>query len=134
MSGRQTVMDTYGGLIPQGIFSLSGKSPQQIARAGTYMARYVARYLVEQGLVDMAMINLAYVQGQAEPVFIEARGLGKKSRGAKVDLSGIIRQQFDWRPEAIVERLKLKQPIYQYLSNYGHLGRVGLPWEETIKD
>jgi len=37
---------------------------------------------------------------------------------------------FDFRPGAIVERLKLLRPIYRKTTNYGHFGRPGLPWEE----
>ena len=51
--------------------------------------------------------------------------------GAKLDITNLIKQKFDFRPEAIVERLNRLQPIYRATAKYGHLGRSGFPWEET---
>lgn len=132
MSGRQMHVDTYGGLIPHGDFMLSGKDPLRAERAGAYLARVAARVLVDQGLVSAAMINVVYTLGRAEPIVISALGMGEKSRGSKIDLTAIIKKSFDFRPEAIVERLDLKKPIYRYTSVYGSFGREGLPWESPI--
>jgi S-adenosylmethionine synthetase len=130
-SGRKTTVDTYGGLIPQGDKSISGKDPSRVDRAGAYMARYTARYLVEQGLASSAMVSLVYSMGRAQPVHVHAQGMGEKSRGSKMDLTNLLKKTFDFRPEAIAERLNLHQPIYQATSTYGHFGRAGFPWEET---
>lgn len=132
-NGRKTGVDTYGGLIPHGDSSLSGKDPYKAARSGAYMARYAARYLVGQGLAESAVINVAYIIGRAEPVHLEARGVGAKSHGMKMDLTELVKKQFDFRPEAIVERLDLAKPLYRHTANYGHFGRLGLPWEESVK-
>lgn len=131
-NGRKTSVDLYGGLIPHGDGVLSGKDPGKAPRAGTYMARYAARYIVEQGLASAALVNLVYTMGRSEPVHIQATGMGEKSRGAKMDLTNLIKQQFDFRLEAIVERLNLLMPIYRGTSAYGHVGRVGVPWEKTL--
>ena len=42
---------------------------------------------------------------------------------------------FDLRPYAIIEELKLRQPIYRQLAAYGHMGRedLGVEWEKTNK-
>lgn len=42
---------------------------------------------------------------------------------------------FDLRPYAIIENLKLRQPIYRQLAAYGHMGRedLGVVWEKTDK-
>ena len=48
-------------------------------------------------------------------------------------LARIVKENFDFRPNAIMERLNLKKPIYQKTAAYGHFGRIGLPWEEIIK-
>jgi S-adenosylmethionine synthetase len=40
-----------------------------------------------------------------------------------------VREHFDFRPNAITERLNLRTPIYRGTTNYGHFGRPGLPWE-----
>jgi len=131
-SGRKLTIDTYGGLIPQGDKSISGKDPLRVDRAGAYMARYAARYLVEQGLASSAMVNVVYSMGRAEPIHLHATGMGEKSRGSKMNLTNLLKQTFDFRPEAIVERLNLLQPIYRSTAVYGHVGRSGFPWEETV--
>jgi S-adenosylmethionine synthetase len=130
VSGRKSAVDTYGGLVPHGDGSLSGKDPLKASRAGAYMARYAARHLVEQGLAESALITVAYTLGRAEPILLEARGMGEKSRGAKMDLGEVVKRAFDFRPEAIAERLDLRRPIYRHTATYGHFGRLGLPWEE----
>ena len=129
-NGRKSNVDTYGGLIPHGDSALSGKNPGKVDRAGAYMARYAARYIVDQELASAAMVNLVYSMGRAEPVHVHVSGIGMKSKGAKMDLTNLITQQFDFRPEAIVERLGLLKPVYQATATYGHFGRTGLPWEE----
>jgi len=46
------------------------------------------------------------------------------------DLSAIVKEKFDFKPKAIIERLNLLRPIYQQTASYGHFGRPELPWEE----
>ena len=50
-------------------------------------------------------------------------------------ISEIIRENFDLRPAAIIDHLKLRRPIYQDLAAHGHFGRedAGLTWEMTDK-
>jgi S-adenosylmethionine synthetase len=129
VSGRCMSVDLYGGLIPHGDGSLSGKTPLNVHRAGTYMARYAARYLVEQGLASSALVNVVYSMGKAEPVHVHAMGMGPKSRGSKMDLTNLVQREFDFRPEAIVERLNLLQPVYRAAACYGQVGREGFSWE-----
>lgn len=128
-SGRKCSVDTYGGLIPHGDKSISGKDPMRVERAGAYLARLAAGTLVNEGLCATALVNVVYTMGRPEPIHVHAMGMGEKSRGAKMDLTTVIKQQFDFRPEAIVERLNLRQPIYQRTAYYGCFGREGLPWE-----
>jgi S-adenosylmethionine synthetase len=40
---------------------------------------------------------------------------------------------FDFRPRAIIDKLDLLRPIYRQSTNYGHFGRLGLPWEAVEK-
>jgi S-adenosylmethionine synthetase len=129
VSGRCMSVDLYGGLIPHGDGSLSGKTPLNVHRAGTYMARHAARYLVEQGLASSALVNVVYSMGRAEPVHVHAMGMGPKSRGSKMDLTNLVQREFDFRPEAIVERLNLLQPVYRAAACYGQVGREGFSWE-----
>ncbi len=132
VSGHKTTVDTYGGLIPSGDKALSGKDPHKAERAGAYIARYVAKYLVDQELASAALVTLAYSMGQSEPIHVQALGMGEKSKGSKMNLTNLIKQEFDFRPEAVVEKLGLADPIYRKTAVYGHFGRVGFPWEEKV--
>ena len=122
-SNRKVVSDTYGGLIPFGSGGLSGKDPGRAERAGTYMARYVARMLVQQGVADNILVRVAYSLGKAEPVLLEVK------TGDGRDVTALAKSAFDFRPEAIVERLNLRRPIYRATATYGQFGKDGLPWE-----
>ena len=44
-----------------------------------------------------------------------------------------MQEAFDLRPEAIIEMLGLRRPIYRQTAAYGHFGRadLDLPWERT---
>lgn len=123
-SGRKVLSDTYGGLLPSSGGQLSGRDPLHPMRAGSYMARYVAKNLVAQGVASNIFLSAGYTIGQPDLVFIEARtGEGK-------DITSLVKGVYDFRPEAIVERLGLATPIYEHVSTFGHFGREGLPWEK----
>ena len=40
---------------------------------------------------------------------------------------------FDFRPRPIIQKLDLLRPIFRESTNYGHFGRLGLPWEAVEK-
>jgi S-adenosylmethionine synthetase len=124
VSGRKVLADSYGGLLPHGGTSLVGKDPLKPTRAGTYMARYVARKLVEEGLANNVLVHAVYAVGISDPVLLSARG------GDGKDFSDIVRDRFDFRAEAIVERFNLRRPLYAASATYGMFGRAGVPWEE----
>jgi S-adenosylmethionine synthetase len=44
-----------------------------------------------------------------------------------------VEEIFDMRPAALIERLKLKNPIYQETAAYGHMGRTPQLKELTFK-
>ena len=47
------------------------------------------------------------------------------------NLSSLIKEKFDFRPLAIIERLGLRQPIFQKTAAYGHFTRPEFPWEKV---
>lgn len=129
INGRKIAVDTYGGLIPHGDNTLSGKDPLKVERAGAYFARFAARSLVEQGLCTAALVSAVYTLGRSAPICLDVVGMGEKSEGAKMNFTEFVRRSFDFRPEAIVERLGLRKPLYQQTAVYGHFGREEFPWE-----
>ena len=127
LTGRKLMVDTYGGLIPHGGGCFSGKDPTKVDRSAAYMARFVAKNLVTNGLAKNALVSVAYAIGRAEPLMVEALDENGKS------LADIVKKNFDFRPKAIIERLNLRRPIYLKTASYGHFGKEGLPWEEVVK-
>ncbi|MDO8631886.1 MAG: methionine adenosyltransferase domain-containing protein, partial [Phycisphaerales bacterium] len=127
VSGRKVLADTYGGLLPHGGASLAGKDPLKSARAGTAMARAVARQLVSEGAAGNVLVTVAYTTGIAEPVVLTAHG------GSGEDLTDVVKALFDFRPDAIVERLDLRRPLYAAAATFGMFGREGMPWEAPLR-
>ena len=130
LTGRKIIVDTYGGYCPHGGGAFSGKDPSKVDRSAAYAARHAAKNLVAAGLCDRAQIALAYAIGVAEPVSltVDTFGTGKLPEDK---LAEIVREVFDMRPAAIIDRLNLRRPIYRETASYGHFGRDGFPWEET---
>ena len=127
LTGRKIMVDTYGGVIPHGGGCFSGKDATKVDRSGAYMARYAAKNLVAQGYGKDVLVSVAYAIGLAEPLMIEAIN----EHG--VDLSDIVKKNFDFRPRAIIEKLGLEKPIFRETSTYGHFGKNNLPWEQIEK-
>merc|ERR1719244_1545234 len=46
------------------------------------------------------------------------------------ELTDIVKKNFDLRPGKIVKDLKLRTPIFQQTSTYGHFGRDMFTWEQ----
>ena len=132
LTGRKIIVDTYGGYAPHGGGAFSGKDPTKVDRSAAYAARHAAKNIVAAGLADQCEVALAYAIGVAKPVsfMVDTRGTGKI---ADEKIAAIIEQVFDMRPDAIIERLNLRRPIYRQTAAYGHFGRmdVELPWEST---
>ena len=101
-------------------------------RSAAYAARYVAKNIVAAGLARRCELQLAYAIGVAQPVsiLVDTQGTGLLPDDA---LEQLVREQFDLRPEAIIEMLGLRRPIYRQTAAYGHFGRtdIDLPWERT---
>ncbi len=126
LTGRKIMVDTYGGVVPQGGGCFSGKDPTKVDRSAAYMCRFVAKNLVAAGLAKQCLVSVAYAIGRAEPLMIEA--VNEKEE----DLSAYVAKHFDFRPQAIIERLGLRRPIFLATAAYGHFGKPELPWEEVI--
>ena len=50
LTGRKLMVDTYGGLGSHGGVAFSGKDPSKVDRSAAYMARLIARTIVDAGL------------------------------------------------------------------------------------
>ena len=131
-TGRKIIVDTYGSACRNGGGCFSGKDPSKVDRSASYMARYAAKNIVAAGLADSLEIQVAYTIGKAHPlsISIETSGTGKMPDEAILHL---VKKHFDFRPQAIIDKLGLRRPMYRQVSAYGHFGRedLDLPWEKT---
>ena len=134
LTGRKIIVDTYGGYARHGGGAFSGKDCTKVDRSAAYAARYVAKNIVAAGLADKCEIQLSYAIGVAHPtsICVDTFGTGKLSDEKIVE---IIRENFDLRPNGIINMLNLRRPIYKQTASYGHFGRtdLNLPWEQTDK-
>jgi S-adenosylmethionine synthetase len=126
LSGRKIMVDTYCGVISHGGGAFSGKDPTKVDRSGAYMARFVAKNLVANGYAKQCLVSVAYAIGKVEPLMVEATN----EKGENI--SEIAKTKFDFKPNAIIEKLNLRQSIYQQTAAYGHFGKSDLPWEKII--
>ena len=137
LTGRKIIVDTYGGMGRHGGGAFSGKDPSKVDRSAAYMARYIAKNLVDAGLCDRCEVQLSYAIGVAEPTSISVDTFGTE----KIDsnsFEGLIRDHFKLTPKGIIDSLELKKPIYLPSAALGHFGRnpgEGAPgtfsWERT---
>ena len=129
LTGRKIIVDTYGGIGRHGGGAFSGKDPTKVDRSAAYAARHIAKNIVAAGLAKRCEIQLAYAIGVARPVslFIDTMGTGVVSDD---QLAAAVDKLFDLRPNAIIQRLNLRRPIYRANCNYGHFGKADMPWEQ----
>ena len=132
LTGRKIIVDTYGGYAPHGGGAFSGKDATKVDRSGAYAARYVAKNIVAARLARRCQIQIAYVIGVAKPVSFNIETFGTGAVDDDV-IRRLIDEHFDFRPQEIIDRFKLRRPIFRQTASYGHFGRpdLDLPWEKT---
>ena len=137
LTGRKIIVDTYGGMGRHGGGAFSGKDPSKVDRSAAYASRWAAKHVVASGMAEKCEIQLAYAIGVPEPVsvFVNTMGTGLVDDHT---LSKRVEESFDFRPQAIIEKLNLRTPIYSRTASGGHFGREprnngSFSWEKTDK-
>ncbi len=130
VTGRKIIVDSYGGWGRHGGGAFSGKDPSKVDRSSAYFCRYVAKQVIAAGLAKRAEIQVGYAIGMAKPVSVKVDTFGTGDWRAAEEL---VMNSFDFRPRAIIQKLDLLRPIFRESTNYGHFGRLGLPWEAVEK-
>ena len=130
LTGRKIIVDTYGGYFSHGGGAFSGKDPTKVDRSGAYIARYMAKNLVAAGLATKVQVQLAYAIGVAQPVSVRVDRFGT---GVISDekMTELLRKTVDLTPAGIIEKLRLRRPIYAPTAEFGHFGVADRPWERT---
>lgn len=130
LTGRKIIVDTYGGRAPHGGGAFSGKDPSKVDRSAAYAARHVAKNIVAARLARECTIQVAYAIGVAEPVSlrVDTHGTGVVP---DIEIARMVRDNVDMKPAGIIERLRLRRPVYRATAAYGHFGRKGssFTWE-----
>ncbi|MFO8109648.1 MAG: methionine adenosyltransferase [Thermoplasmata archaeon] len=122
LTGRKIIVDTYGGHGSHGGGCFSGKDPSKVDRSGAYMARYLAKNVVEAELAEKCEIQLSYAIGVSEPTSILVNTYGT-SEIPEADIRKLVRERFPLKPSDMIQHLDLRRPIYRKTAAYGHFGR-----------
>jgi S-adenosylmethionine synthetase len=132
LTGRKTIVDTYGGHARHGGGAFSGKDPTKVDRSANYMARKIAKTIVASGIAKKCEVALAYVIGQPEPVHITIETFGT-SKVPEDKIAKAVRELFRLSVKDIIESLDLRRPIYEKTATYGHFGREDedFTWEKV---
>lgn len=131
LTGRKIIADTYGGYAHHGGGAFSGKDPTKVDRSAALALRSIAKTIVASGAADECELQAAYAIGVAEPVSLSVftYGTGKVS---EENIVRWIRRHYDLRPEGMIARFGLRNPVYLASASFGAFGRtdVRFPWEE----
>ncbi len=131
LTGRKIIVDTYGGAGFHGGGAFSGKDPSKVDRSGSYVARYIAKNVVNSGYAKEVSVQIAYSIGVSEPFsfMVDTRGTGTIP---DEEIEKKVRNSIDLRPGVMIDTLDLKRPIYRPTASYGHFGRhdIDAPWEK----
>jgi S-adenosylmethionine synthetase len=130
LTGRKIIVDSYGGWGRHGGGAFSGKDPSKVDRSAAYMCRWVAKNVVASGLAEICELQVAYAIGHPEPVsiWVDSMGTGRVPDDL---IARAVAKVFSFKPANIVRDLNLLRPIYRQTTNYGHFGKLDLPWEQT---
>lgn len=130
LTGRKLMVDTYGGLAGHGGGAFSGKDASKVDRSGAYMARLIAKTVVDADLAPRCQVAISYAIGKADPVAFSVDTLGTGQYTDQI-LTAAARDVFNLRPAAIIEQFGLRAPGYVRYSTYGHFGDCTRKWEDT---
>ena len=124
LTGRKIIVDTYGGHGAHGGGAFSGKDPSKVDRSAAYAARHIAKNLVAAGVADQVLVQVAYAIGVAKPVSVYVSTVNSHVAISDAEIAEIISNEIDLTPAGIINRLKLRNPIYQATASFGHFGRI----------
>ena len=129
VTGRKLACDTYGSIGRMGGGALSGKDPTKVDRSAAYMARKIAKDIVQAGYADKCEVQLAYAIGVVQPVGVSVECFGTEHQSLDF-IEAYVHDSYDLTPQGIIKRLGLLDVDYNKVSAYGHFGKAGLPWED----
>jgi len=87
---------------------------------------------VAAGLADACEVQLSYAIGVAEPISVLIDAEGTEKVDEKL-IEKAVKEVFPLTPKGIIDKLKLRKPIYTETARNGHFGRNvnSITWEKT---
>src|SRR5258708_36673362 len=70
LTGREIIVDSYGGMGRHGGGAFSGKDPSKVDRSAAYMGRWVAKNVVAAGLAQKCEVQFASAIGHPKPLSV----------------------------------------------------------------
>lgn len=134
LTGRKTIVDSYGGRGHHGGGAFSGKDPTKVDRSASYAARWVAKNIVAADLAKACEVQISYAIGVSHPLSIKIDTFGT-GQVSERELEKAIPHVFNLSPGGIIHELDLCRPIYRKTAFGGHFGRedADFTWEQTNK-
>ncbi len=130
LTGRKTMVDTYGGIAHHGGGAFSGKDYTKVDRSAAYYARYVAKNIVASGLAKKCEVRVAYAIGVAKPVMVDFDCFNTNLVEETL-IKKVIDKFFNFEVQNIIDTLNLKNLEYTFVTQKHHFGIDSLPWEKT---
>lgn len=112
LTGRKIVVDNYHSFANVGGGAFSGKDATKVDRSGAYMARKIAKEILDKGY-EFVEVQISYAIGLKEPlsIFINTdKGILTPSQELYTRC----------QPHKIIQELELLEPKYEELARYGH--------------
>ena len=125
LTGRKIIVDTYGGAAPHGGGAFSGKDFTKVDRSAAYAARAIAKILLQENNFQEVLVQLSYAIGVKEPTSITIW----TDKRINYVIAEEVKLKMDLTPLAIIEKFDLVNFDMRKTTNYGHFGRIDLPWE-----
>merc|ERR1711962_1892692 len=91
LTGRNIIVDTYGGWGAHGGGAFSGEDFTKVDRSAAYAARWVAKSLVKAGLCRRCLVQVSYAIGVAEPLSITVMDYGTSNKSQQ-ELTEIVKR------------------------------------------
>lgn len=140
LTGRKIVVDSYGGYAKHGGGNYNGKDASKVDRSGAYMARYLAKNILDDSKerfpeldIKDVEVQLGYAIGVIEPVSLLVNIYSHKNNerlSISDDYAQFIQDNISCTPKAIIDRFDLNNVKTKPLSVGGHFGKKGYKWEE----
>ena len=123
LTGRKIVCDQYGAYSTVGGGAFSGKDPSKVDRSAAYMARYIAKHILNTFPAPYeCQVQLSYVIGQAEPYSFNVDLKDKYLNVIESErIKEVILKTFDLTPTGIIRYLGLNNRSFEKMAEGYHL-------------